>query len=63
MTVISLDRCQVIGHRTIERDGYNALIVGAGWKNLNKITNSEVGLFLSANVPPKRHIKEFKIDE
>ena len=30
VTVLRLDRCQVVGHRTPEKNGYTALQLGAG---------------------------------
>ena len=30
MTVLSLEGCQVVAQRTVERDGYSAIQVGAG---------------------------------
>ena len=32
VTVLSLDGCQVTAHRTVEKDGYVALQLGAGAK-------------------------------
>ena len=30
VTVLKLDSCKVVGHRTIDKDGYSAVQVGAG---------------------------------
>ena len=62
LTVLQVDRCQVLRLRTPERDGYSALVVGAGDKSLNRVTKPAVGQFLRAGVPPKRDVCEFKID-
>lgn len=61
LTVIQLDRNQVIGHRTKEKDGYDALLIGAGQQSFNRVSNSSIGQFLTPNTPPKRHLKEFRI--
>lgn len=62
LTVLQVDRCQVLRLRTVERDGYSALVVGAGDKSLNRVTKPAVGQFLKAGVPPKRDVCEFKVD-
>ena len=61
VTVLSLDGCQVTGHRTQDKDGYVALQVGAGAKkakNTNKALRGQFGLAL---VEPKREVGEFRL--
>jgi len=50
----------VIGKRTKEKDGYDALIVGTGDRK-DKHTNKAVaGQFKKANVPGRRTLREFR---
>lgn len=62
VTVLSLDGCQVVAHRTAERDGYTALQVGAGSKKAKRVTKAERGHFAKAQVEPKRKLVEFRVD-
>ena len=63
VTVLSLDRCQVTGQRTKERDGYVALQLGAGAKKPKNTTQAERGHFAAAQVEPKRAVVEFRVSE
>ena len=47
--------------KTKEKDGIDALQVGAGEKAIEDVTKPLLGVFLKAGVPPKRDIKEFRI--
>ena len=50
----------VVGKRTKEKDGYDALIVGTGDRK-DKHTNKAVaGMFKKANVPGRRTLREFR---
>jgi large subunit ribosomal protein L3 len=53
--VLSLDGCQVTGHRTRERDGYVAIQLGAGARKAKNTSQAERGHFAKALVEPKRH--------
>jgi len=63
VTVLSLDGCQVTGHRTQERDGYVALQLGAGAKKPKNTSNAMRGHFAKAAVEPKRIVAEFRVAE
>jgi large subunit ribosomal protein L3 len=61
-TVIKVDSNVVVDHRTVEKNGYNALIVGTEDLKENKVKKVYKGIF-KENVKPKRHLKEFKIED
>jgi large subunit ribosomal protein L3 len=61
VTVLSLDGCQVTGQRTVEKDGYVALQLGAGSKKPKNTTKAERGHFAKALVEPKAHVAEFHV--
>ena len=61
VTVLQLDGCQVIDHRTEERDGYVALQLGAGTKKVKNTSQAERGHFAKAEVEPKRIVAEFRV--
>ena len=62
LTVLQVDRCQVLRVKSKESDGYSALQVGCGNKSLKTVKNHEIGQFLKAGVPPKLDVAEFRID-
>jgi large subunit ribosomal protein L3 len=62
VTVLSLENCQVVGQRTVEKDGYVALQLGAGTVKTKNITKADRGQFAVAKVEPKRQITEFRVD-
>lgn len=63
VTVLVLDDCQVVAHRTAERDGYTALQLGAGLAKVKNTTKAQRGHFAVAKVEPKREIVEFRVGE
>ena len=63
VTVLSLDGCQVTAHRTLERDGYVALQLGAGAKKAKNTSKAERGHFAKALVEPRRRVAEFRVSE
>lgn len=63
VTVLRLANCQVIGHRTNEKNGYVALQIGAGTRKPSRLTRAERNNFAIAKVEPKRKVVEFRVDE
>ncbi len=62
VTVLSLDGCQVTAHKTIEKDGYLALQLGAGAKKAKNTSQAMRGHFAKALVEPKHMVTEFRVD-
>ena len=63
VTVLGLQNCQVVGQRTVEKDGYVALQLGAGQAKPKNVSKAERGQYAVAKVEPKRHVAEFRVDE
>ena len=63
VTVLRLDGCQVVAHRTEESNGYVAVQLGAGRTKVKNVTRAERGHFAVANVEPKRRLAEFRVDK
>jgi large subunit ribosomal protein L3 len=63
VTVLALDGCQVIAHRTAERDGYTAVQLGAGSIKVKNVNKAARGHFAKAEVAPKRKLVEFRVAE
>ncbi len=61
VTVIHLGPCFVVGKRTIERDGYTALIIGFDEKPERLASKPERGLFTSAGTSALRVVQEFRL--
>ncbi|MCU0693239.1 MAG: 50S ribosomal protein L3 [Polyangiaceae bacterium] len=51
----------VVGKRTIEKDGYSALIVGLGERKQKHTNKPMLGFYKTAGVAPKHHVKEFRL--
>ena len=63
VTVLKLAGCQVIGHRTKDKNGYVALQLGAGTRKVKNVTKAERGNFAIAKVEPKSKIVEFRVTD
>jgi len=63
VTVLSLEGCQVVAHRTQDKDGYVALQLGAGAKKAKNTSKALRGHFAKGEVEPKRTLAEFRVSE
>ena len=63
VTVVQLEGCQVVGQRSVEKNGYTAVQLGAGVKKAKRVTKAERGQFAKANVEPKAKLVEFRVSE
>src|SRR5258708_37587605 len=63
VTVLKLGNCQVIGHRTTEKNGYVALQLGSGSRKTVYMPKAERAQFAVAKVEPKRKVTEFRVSE
>jgi len=61
VTVLQLDHLQVVAQRTVEKDGYSAVQLGAGVAKAKRTTAAMRGHFAKAHVEPKRKIAEFRV--
>jgi large subunit ribosomal protein L3 len=63
VTVLRLANCQVVAHRTKEKNGYVALQLGAGVRKVQRANKADRGYFAVAKVEPKRKLTEFRVDD
>src|SRR3981189_1402510 len=63
VTVLRVANCQVVAHRTQERDGYTALQLGVGTAKVKNVTQPMRGHFAAAKVEPKAHLAEFRVSD
>jgi large subunit ribosomal protein L3 len=61
VTVLKLDNLQVLSHRTVEKNGYTAVQLGAGTRKPSRLTKADRGNFAKAEVEPKRKLVEFRV--
>src|SRR6187397_3389919 len=61
VTVLRLANCQVVAHRTKDKNGYVALQLGSGTRKPKNLTRAARGHFAVANVEPKRKLVEFRV--
>jgi large subunit ribosomal protein L3 len=61
VTVLKIDTCQVVAHRTQEKNGYTALQLGVGTRKPSKMPKAERQNFAVAKVEPKRKLVEFRV--
>ncbi|MEM7522108.1 MAG: 50S ribosomal protein L3 [Pseudomonadota bacterium] len=62
VTVLQLDKLQVVAQRTPEKDGYTAIQLGAGTAKAKRTSKAMRGHFAAAKVEPKRKVAEFRVD-
>src|SRR5271166_1177582 len=61
VTVLKLENCQVVAHRTQEANGYTAIQLGAGKSKVKNVTKAQRGHFAKAQVEPKAKVVEFRV--
>ena len=63
VTVIEAGPCTVTEVRSKERDGYVAIQLGFGTNKESRFSRPVLGQFKKRNLPPSRHLKEFRIGD
>ncbi len=62
VTVIDAGPCFVVQKKTVATDGYSAVQLGYEDIREKLVTKPRAGHFKKANVPAKRHLKEFRLE-
>ena len=63
VTVLKLDGCQVVAHRTKDKNGYTALQLGIGRAKVKNVSKAERARFAVAQVEPKMKLAEFRVPD
>jgi large subunit ribosomal protein L3 len=63
VTVLKMDGCQVVAHRTKDKNGYTALQLGVGRAKPKNVSKAERERFARASVEPKMKLVEFRVAE
>ena len=61
VTVLQVEKCEVVAVRTAEKDGYDAVQLGVGAAKVKNVTKAQRGHFAKAKVEPKRKVAEFRV--
>lgn len=61
VTVLQLDKLQVVAQRTPESHGYMAVQLGTGSVKAKRVSKAMRGHFSAAKVEPKRKVAEFRV--
>lgn len=61
VTLLQVDNCQVVAKKTKEKDGYDAVQLGAGKVKAKNTTKAMRGHFAKAKVEPKAKVVEFRV--
>jgi large subunit ribosomal protein L3 len=59
VTVVKADPCRIVGIRTKEKDGYNALQIGAGSRKEKNVNKPTLGLYKKKKLSPSYKVVEF----
>jgi large subunit ribosomal protein L3 len=62
VTVLALEDCQVVSHRTADRDGYFAVQLGAGEAKQKNVAKPQREHFAKAEVALKKQVAEFRVE-
>jgi large subunit ribosomal protein L3 len=62
VSVIEIKPCTVVAKKTIDKDGYNAVVVSFGDIKEKNVIKPMKGIFTKANVPVQRHLREIRLE-
>ncbi len=63
VTLIEAGPCVVVQKKTVENDGYDAVQLAYADVSKKNVNKAELGHFEKAGVSPKRHLKEFRLED
>ena len=63
VTLIEAGPCVVAQKKTVENDGYNAVQLAYDDVKAKNVNKAQLGHFKKAGITPKRHLKEFRLED
>ena len=63
VTLIEAGPCVVAQKKTVENDGYDAVQLAYADAKEKHVNKAQLGHFKKAGISPKRHLKEFRLDD
>ena len=61
VTVLKNEACEVVGVRSADKNGYDAVQIGAGSAKLKNTAKPQRAVFQKAGIDPKRVLAEFRV--
>jgi len=61
-TVVECGPCTIVQIKTVEKEGYNGVVIAFEEIKKARATGARMGIFKKANTTPKRIIKEFRVE-
>ncbi len=62
VTVIEVKPCTIVSKKTVDKNGYNAIVIGFGEIKEKNATKPMKGIFAKAKATVQRHLREVKVD-
>ena len=62
VTAVVVEPLTIVAKKTVAKEGYNAIVVSFGEIKEKKLNKPVKGHFAKANVTPKKHLREFRVD-
>lgn len=63
VTVIQAGPCTVVQKKTVDNEGYDAVVVGFGEVREKSLNKPKKGTFAKADVAAKKYLREFRLDD
>ena len=63
VTVLKIEDCQVVGLRTVEKNGYSAVVVGAEKAKIKRVWKQMRGHYAVNKIEPRKKVVEFRVAE
>jgi large subunit ribosomal protein L3 len=63
LTFLKVEDCQVVDHRTVEKNGYSALVIGVNNIKSSKLSKPMRQVFANVKIECKAKLKEFRISD
>lgn len=63
VTLVQMDRVQVMGHKTTAQHGYCAVQIGHGLRHHNNVSRAMLGVYEQVQIPVKEEIVEFMVKD
>lgn len=63
VTVVEAGPCTVVRKKTIDKDGYEALVVAFNQTKENRLNKPQLGVLKKANIGPHKILREFKFED
>jgi large subunit ribosomal protein L3 len=63
VTVLKVGPCYVVDKRTVEKNGYSALVIAFGDMKERGTRKADLGLYKKAGLPPKRWLRESRVSK